>query len=141
MTTAEVLNLAEHDCESTHVRHLVAGDLLCGWTIVDDESTLRWVGLPIQTGDGNRARIAYCKDDAGAAQTITCYLDKDATGTEITVHCFSAQGNSTNLNACIPRLKDGDPMMVQKVRYDDGSARDYWVCTTVFQPSEDCPCS
>lgn len=80
----------------------------------------------------NRMRKAYCKNDAGAGTTITCYLDTDGTGTEITVTCSVAQGGSA-LNAAVPRLKDGDLIFVSKI----GAT---WYCTMIFMPSEDCDC-
>jgi len=144
-TTTEVLNVLEYHPEGEYVRQLEVGDMLFACRMYDDESNARWFGYPAREG-AHGPRIAYCKDDAGAAQTIACYLDKDApaTATEIPVYCHSAQGNSTNLNACIPRLADGDPIMVQKLKWYDTTAAaivDRWVCTTVFQPSEDCVCT
>jgi len=93
--------------------------------------------MPLRQYNSDRTRIAYCKDDAGAATTIDCYLDTDATGTQITVYCSVAQGGA-NLNVSVPRLKDGDAIFVQKI-YD--GTNDYWYATQIFQPSEDCVCS
>ena len=92
----------------------------------------------IAVDSGRRTRIAYCKDDAGAAQTIDCYLDTDATGTEITVHCNVAQGGA-NLNAVLTRLKDGDPIFVEKIW--DGTNNYWWCVGLPFMPSEDCECT
>ncbi len=92
----EVLNLAEFDPEATYVAHLAANDLIVAWQKVDDESVSRWIGLPLRQANADRPRIAYCKDDAGAGTTIDCYLDTDATGTQITVNC--SIHNGTNLN-------------------------------------------
>ena len=77
-------------------------------------------------------RLAYCKTDAGAATTIVCYLDTDATGAEITVECDIAGGG--NLNAATPRLTDGLAMPVVDI---DGT----WYSLFPFQATEDCDCS
>lgn len=128
----EVLNLAEFDPEATYVAHLGAGDLMLAFKKTDDENNTRWIGLPLRQANADRPRVAYCKDDAGAAATIDCYLDTDATGTEITVTCLVAQGGA-NLNAVLPRLADGDPIMVSRV----GGT---WKSIMTFMPSEDCDC-
>ncbi len=131
--SVEVFNLAEFDPEATYVAHLAANDLIVAWQKVDDEGTARWIGLPLRQANADRPRVAYCKDDAGAAVTIDCYLDTDATGTEITVTCFIAQGGAA-LNAALPRLADGDGIIVSKI----GAT---WRCLTIFMASEDCGCS
>ena len=132
-TEVEVLNLAEFDPEATYVAHLAANDLIVAWQKSDDEGASRWIGLPLRQANADRPRVAYCKDDAGAGATIDCYLDTDATGTEITVTCFIAQGGAA-LNAAVPRLADGDGIMVTKV----GAT---WRCLTTFMPSENCECT
>jgi hypothetical protein len=76
-------------------------------------------------------RTAYCKVDAGTGDTIVCYLDKDATGKEITVYCRLFEG-ATNLSECAPLLADGDDIDV----YYDGAK---WRCPYPFIKSEDCP--
>lgn len=131
-TSVEVLNLAEFDPEATHVAQLAAGDLIVAWQKVDDEKNVRWVGVPFRQANADRPRIAYCKEDAPADNTIDCYLDTDATGTEITVTCFIAQGGSA-LNNAAPRLKDGDGIMVSKI----GGT---WYCLTTFDVDEECDC-
>ena len=79
------------------------------------------------------SRKAYCKVAAGAGTTIVCYLDTDATGTEITVNCSVVGGSA--LNAAVPRLADGSLLFVENL----GGT---WYCTsTVFQTTEDCVCS
>lgn len=128
----EVLNLAEFDPEATYVAHLKADDLIAAWQIVDDEHAPRWIGLPLRQANADRPRRAYCKTDAGAGTTIVCYLDTDATGTEITVHC--SIHNGANLNAALPRLEDGKWIMVTKI----GTT---WYCESPFAGSEDCACS
>ncbi len=132
-TSIEVLNLAEFDPEATYVAHLAAGDLIVAWKKADDENNTRWIGLPLRQANADRPRVAYCKNAAGAAVTITCYLDTDGTGTEITVSCSISQGG-TKLNEAIPRLADGDWLMVTKV----GAT---WRCSTIFSPSIICDCS
>ena len=95
-------------------------------------STVSQGGVNLYTHENkNPIRKAYCKAAAGAAQTITCYLDVDATGTEVTVTCSVAGGG--NLNAAIPRLADGDLIFVTNI----GGT---WYCTTVFQSSINCDC-
>lgn len=79
---------------------------------------------------GGAIRLAYCKDDAGAATTITCFLDTDGTGEEVTVKCLTGEGGASLLNASVPRLSDGDPMLVIK-------HNDIWYATTIFEDSEE----
>jgi len=133
----EVLNLAEFNPEATYVAHLRIGDLIAAWRMADDEYNDRWIGVPFRQTNADRTRIAYCKEDAGVGNVITCYLDKDETGTEIAVHCSIAQGG-TALNAAVPRLKGGDMIFVQKI-YD--GTDDFWYCETLFNPSVYCVCS
>jgi hypothetical protein len=83
--------------------------------------------LTINGSIGGSVRIAYCKDDAGAATTIACYLDTDGTGEEVTVQCLTP-GGSSNLNTVVPRLSDGDPIIVIKI---SGT----WYCSTIFEDS------
>lgn len=59
---------------------------------------------------------AYCNGAAGAATTITCYLDTDATGEEVTVNCDTNGGG--NLNVSVPLLKDGQLLYVVKLGND-----------------------
>ena len=80
--------------------------------------------------EGIIIRKAYCKDDAGAAATITCYLDVDATGTEITVNCSIAGGGT--LNAALPLLTDGLEISVWN---DNGT----WKCFWGFRKADICP--
>ena len=76
-------------------------------------------------------RKAYCKVAAPAATAITCFLDVDTTGTEISVSCSIAGGGT--LNEAVPRLTDGFLLIVKKV----GGT---WHSETAFQASEDCDC-
>ena len=130
--SVEVLNLAEFDPEATYVAHLAANDLIVAWQKVDDEANARWFGLPLRQANADRPRIAYCKDDAGAAATIDCYLDTDGTGTEITVNC-NISGPLNVLNEATRRLEDGDSLLVTKV----GAS---WYAIEGFMITEDCDC-
>jgi hypothetical protein len=130
------MNLAEFHPESgtAFIAHLASGDLLSAWRVFDDEHNARWVGYPLRELNADRPRIAFC-NGAPTGKTISAYLDVNTTGTAITVSTMVAQTgecpNATfDLDDCIPRLKDDDPIMVTKV----GAT---WYCTTVFQPSED----
>lgn len=76
-------------------------------------------------------RNAYCKNDAGSSSTITCYLDTDGTGEEITVYCNISGGS--NLDSAVRRLEDGDLL---QVRYD--SANSKWRALEGFQASKNC---
>ena len=78
---------------------------------------------------GGAFRVAYCKTAAPSATTITCYLDTDSTGEEVTVQCLTPGGTST-LDNVVPRLGDGDAMIVVKIS-------DTWYSTTIFEDSED----
>ena len=130
-TTIVVLNLLENNPEATYVALLAANDRMACWQWLDDEGNLRWVGIPIEQNIGGN-RKAYCKADAGAATTIVCYLDTDATGTEITVNCPISGGG--NLNACTRRLQNGDLIIVTNI----GGT---WYSTEGFDTTEDCLCS
>ncbi|KKN71365.1 hypothetical protein LCGC14_0420870, partial [marine sediment metagenome] len=130
-TTIVVLNLLENNPEATYVAQLAANDRMACWQWPDDEGNLRWVGIPIEQNMGSN-RKAYCKADAGAATTIVCYLDTDATGTEITVNCQISGGG--NLNACTRRLKDGNLIIVTNI----GGT---WYSTEGFDTTENCLCS
>ena len=77
-------------------------------------------------------KIAYCKDDAGAATVIDCYLDDDITGAVIEVVCYIAGEGS--LNDAIPRLAIGLPMAVF-------SLHGIWHSLFPFQGGEDCECT
>ena len=81
-------------------------------------------------GGATQLHKAYAKAAAPASGTITCYLDTDATGTEISVVCEVAGG--TNLNAAFPRLADGDMIAVW---YDV----DTWRSVMTFQATGTCP--
>lgn len=133
--SVEVLNLLEADPEAEYVAHLTMGDLIKAWQFPDDSSTKRWIGTPLRP---DRRRIAFCKDDAGIGDTIDCYLDKDVTGTVITVHAAVSQGGG-DLNDCGARLKQGDPLFVERIHDADGN--NYWWCTGMpFIPGLYCTC-
>ena len=131
-TSTEVQNLAEFDTEPEYVAQLAAGDLLLAFWHGDDESTLRWIGVPfIQGAHGSGNRLAYCSEAAPASTVIAATLDH-TTGTAINVTCHIRGG--TALDAALPRLVDNDPMIVTEIA---GT----WYCTGHFQTSEDCVCS
>jgi len=133
MRAQTILNIAEYDPESEYVPQLNTGDLLLAAKMVDDEGNDRWIGIPLRQQPD--VRMAFCKEDAGSGNTIQAYLDKDGTGTEITVHCHICNGS--NLNEASPRLQDGDRIFVKK--FYDGT-NDWWWCLTTFQATEDCVC-
>lgn len=76
-------------------------------------------GRAIRAGGGGAARLAYCKADAPDSPEIECYLDTDETGTLVTVRCLIHNGDS--LMYATPYLKNGDPLLVEKVG-------DEWIC-------------
>jgi len=73
--------------------------------------------------------IAYAKTDASTGSTLTCYLDTDGTGTEVTVNFLLSR--ATNLNAAGPRLQDGDAIIVTNIGGD-------WYAVQTFFGSEEC---
>jgi len=82
---------------------------------------------------GSIIHKAYCKDDAGAATTIDCYLDADDPGSNvISVHCEISGGG--NLDSAEPRLEIGDLVWV----VFDGTN---WHALHPFQATEDCECT
>jgi hypothetical protein len=130
--TVEILNLAGFDPVAGQ-HNLAVGDMLAAWSIDDDESNSRLVGLPCAGGGGSGIRKAFVKTTPGAVKTVTCYLDIDVTGTEITVNC-SIAGAGTALNSAAPRIVDGDLIFVCQISED-------WYCTTVFDRDELCVCT
>lgn len=77
---------------------------------------------------------AYVKDPPGAVTTLTCFLDTDTTGTEVTVNCsVIGGGGSIKLNSATPRLIDASLIFVADV---DGD----WWCVAPFTATEDCVC-
>jgi hypothetical protein len=91
--------------------------------LVTNETNITNNTTNITTIQGEQARLAYCKTDAGAGTTLVCYLDTDATGDEETVNFNISNGSA--LNAATPRLNDGDRIVVVKI----GSS---WYCTGLF---------
>ncbi len=85
-------------------------------------------GIPKTTGGD---RKAFCKTDAGAATTLTCFLDTDTTGEEVEVQFTIAGGG--NLEDCIPRLTDGLLIFVENF----GGT---WYHKPPMQKSKDCVC-
>lgn len=128
----EVLNLAEFDPEPTYVAHLLAGALISAWQMEDDEDNTRWVGVPYAKTNAERFRKAYCKDNAGAATAIDCYLDTNGSGTVISVNCIV--NPSANLNAATPRLSVGDMILVEKIGAE-------WWCSNIFMGDITCLCT
>lgn len=74
---------------------------------------------------GSDIHKAFCKTDAGGGNTLTCYLDTDETGTEITVH-FNISPSGSNLSDSIRRLSIGNQISIAKIDDD-------WWCTEGFQ--------
>lgn len=72
---------------------------------------------------------AYVKTTPGATTTLACYLDVDATGTEINVACVIDGGG--NLNAAHPPVEDGDYIWVKRVAST-------WLNVTPFAAVEGC---
>ncbi|HOK95554.1 MAG TPA: hypothetical protein PK052_04905 [Anaerohalosphaeraceae bacterium] len=79
---------------------------------------------------GSGLHIAFAKTDAGAANSIDCYLDTNGTGPVVTVTCPICGGSALNL--AFPRLAIGDPITV----WHDGTI---WRSVMTFQAAdEDC---
>lgn len=81
--------------------------------------------LDIYGSLGGAVRLAYSGTDAGAATTIACFLDTDITGESVTVQCLTGANGTSFLNASVPRLAEGDPMIIVK---HNGT----WYSTTIF---------
>jgi hypothetical protein len=80
------------------------------------------------------ASMAFVKDAPGAVTTVTCFLAKDTTGTEISVNCSVIGGSgSENLNDAVPRLVDGSLIFVEQFGTE-------WWCTQAFIATDDCKC-
>ena len=80
-------------------------------------------------GIGGGVRVAYCKTAPDSRSYLTCYLDIDLTGEEITVYFLLSR--ATALNAAWPKLQVGDPVSVQKIG-------NKWYSVQTFGGSEDC---
>ena len=65
------------------------------------------------SGGAGVIRIAYVKDDAVNTDQVTCYLDTDTTGTEITVTVLMS--GETRADRVWPPLLDGVPISVHQV--------------------------
>ncbi len=78
---------------------------------------------------GTQIHRAYCKTDATANSIITCYLDTDGTGEEITVYCKIAGGS--NLDGCDPHLVDG--LEIPVWQDNDPILGVVWKCLWGFQ--------
>ena len=89
-------------------------------------------GMPPLAVETPQVHIAYVKTAPGAATTVTCYLDTDGTGEEITVNCCICGGSA--LNSAIGRLEDGKPLFVVYI-----TALEAWWCIgSPFQATTDC---
>jgi hypothetical protein len=119
--TVNFLNCRTSDLDEAFPR-LQDGDAVTVFQVGDS-----WYST--QTVGGEAPHYAFCKNDASTGTTITCYLDTDATGEEITVYCSMCR--ASNLNAAVPRLQDGDRISVIKI---DG----YWRSLQTFIGTEDC---
>lgn len=88
--------------------------------------------IPETRRAGTEARWAFCKTAAGTGSTLVCFLDKDGTGKEVTVH-FELLGGIENLSDGHLSLVDGSRIRVAK----DGS--DWW-CETPIEGTEEKDC-
>lgn len=132
----EVFNLLQNYMYASGVEQLGLYDRIAAWQITDDEGTNRWVGIPMLSG---RVRLAITTEAAPSDDTIACnllgYNGQEITsglGSGISVVCYVMGGAA--LNAAIPRLVDDTVIGVFNI---NGT----WVCTNLFQTSEDCACS
>jgi hypothetical protein len=90
-------------------------------------------------GGGSPLRLAYCKTDAPAQRYIEAYLDEDGSGEIVFVYC-SITPQGFNLNEALPRLTDGQEIIVAKI-YDPVADKEQWkIPGLVFQASKDCGC-
>jgi len=81
---------------------------------------------------GSALRHAFVKTTPGATTVVTCYLDTDLTGEEISVKCKICNGGES-LEDAYPTLVAGDPITV----WHDGT--DWW-CLNNFQNNVECSC-
>lgn len=104
------------------VRHTLSGA-----SVAIDTKSLE-ARMP-KTAGGLKIHKAFVKTTPAAVETVACFLDTDATGTEVTVNCSVIGGSA--LNSAVPRLADGELIFVASV----GGA---WWCLTTFQASQVC---
>ncbi len=78
-------------------------------------------------GTSDQVHQAFCKAAAGASAAITCFLDTDGTGTEITVNCSII--GATTLDDAYPRLVDGSKIFVIQISTS-------WYCVSPFIGSQ-----
>ena len=101
--------------------------------------TSRWYCVEGFQGNPNGVRRAVCTADAGSGSTIAANLKSlvdGTTNTAITVNCNISNGSA--LDEAVPRLEDGDTIMV--ARSKTGASSYSWYCLSNFQTSEDCTC-
>lgn len=77
-------------------------------------------------------RKAFAKTSAGTGSTLTCYLDTDNTGPEVTVH-FALTGGISNLSEGHITIVDGTWFWVV---YNFAESR--WEHIAPIEGSEDC---
>lgn len=87
--------------------------------------------LCVFNGSGSSVRKAYAKTDAGAGNSLNCYLDTDSTGIEVTVY-FELLG-ITDLEDGHLDIEDGTGIWIA---YNSILSR--WECTTPVQGTTSC---
>ena len=68
--------------------------------------------------------MAYVKTTPTTGTTVTCYLDTNDTGEEVTVQCHIV--DTANLEDATPTLTDNVPLLVVKI----GGT---WCCPSLFR--------
>lgn len=80
---------------------------------------------------------AWVQTTPGAVTSVVCWLNEDdGQGATISVPIRIIGGG--NLNGAVPRLTDGDPIVVTKYRTEAGGT--VWACPTLFAASKACAC-
>jgi len=130
-TSVEVLNLLEHHSNATYAGALIATDRMAVWSITDDSSNSRLVGVPLNHGQVRQAKT----QEAAPADTkiLVKLVDQDdaEVGAEFDVNCRITR--SANLNSAVPRLASGDYIFVANIAGK-------WWCVQTFEVTEDCDC-
>ncbi len=83
---------------------------------------------------------AWVQITPGAVTSVSCWFSEtDGSGQTISVPINIIGGG--NLNAAVPRLVDGNPIVATKYRKASGGIGTVWACPSLFMGSKACACS
>lgn len=130
MTQIDVTDTAHHYAaiksdDSSQLKSDESG--LCYILWKESGTGTKWAVVRIGGGSGGSIRWAFCAEDAGAGNTLDCFLDTDTTGTPVTVH-FKLL-NCSSLEDGHFTLTDGVPIPVMQ-------RNEQWWCIIPIEGTE-----